>query len=102
MKTFNHDSLIQQYSVKCTESIDCDEVSRKIETIYYDDGDDVSADNNLKKMNYEEQHLEDNKYFYDDNNSGMRQWTDNCDITVRVETINLNEMPLDLSIRHNR
>lgn len=53
------------------------------------------------KMNYEE-HLEDNKYSFYDDNGRLRQWTDNSDLTVRIETINLNEMPLDLSIRHKR
>ncbi|XP_070491298.1 zinc finger protein GLIS2 homolog isoform X2 [Chironomus tepperi] len=95
VKTFNHENLIQQqYELKCNEGIDSDEVSHKIETMYYHEEDN-------HKMNYEE-HLEDNKYSFYDDNGRLRQWTDNSDLTVRIETINLNEMPLDLSIRHNR
>jgi hypothetical protein len=83
-KTFNHDSLIQQFELKCGATIECDDVQQKIDTLYYDDPHFMESSR-------------DEIYYY---GNGRGQWTDS-DITVRIETINLNE-PLDLSIRHNR
>lgn len=90
MKTFNHQNLTQQYTaLKCNKSVDTTE---KIDTIYYGDVDETDKQH---KLSYEE-HLGD---YYGET---VTQWTDSNDITLRIDTINLDEMPLDLSIRGKR
>ncbi|KAG5676979.1 hypothetical protein PVAND_006770 [Polypedilum vanderplanki] len=94
-KTFNHDSLIQQYEMKNNDVEFDSERQRKINAIYYDDDHPHPpfVENNRDEF-----------YYYNDARdcNSTTQWTDtDKNITVRIETINLNE-PLDLSIRHNR
>jgi hypothetical protein len=88
-KTFNHDSLIQQYERKCNEAIECDDVQQKIDTIYFDE---------KHHHQFAEQSSQDEIFYFNRKNS-RTQWTDS-DITVRIETIDLSE-PLDLSIRNH-
>jgi hypothetical protein len=79
VKTFNHDSLLQQKPFD--DMSKCSESSERTDKHYF--------------SHVISEHLERDEICYYDT------WTDNSEISSKIETISLNE-PLDLSLRGNR